>query len=284
MKKSKLLKKGLTLFLVLFLCVNNFAAIVSDNDGSAFITKAEFDSLKNNFQAQIDLYNTSIDQKIDGAIAAYLAGIKVTVKQSFDTPVSNYQDIKWKRKLDVYGNYINWRNATTYNKYTNLWYEPHFDKRCTFRDAVNQIHLYYQRFQGQFGVRLSGNLNISGCSYPVARSDWGSGANLAPAVSYLDCEYEQDPPMVKTGSGADSPFKVHRGFNSRTGSNPWDAHGAERWSGSAWVDFPNFEITACTLVKEDSSFPWFGSLPLEDNQVLNGYLYFSHSLCQRDIL
>ena len=46
--------------LMLFSFVNN-AAVVADNDGSAFITKAEFDSLKNNFQSQIDQYNTSID-------------------------------------------------------------------------------------------------------------------------------------------------------------------------------------------------------------------------------
>ena len=52
------------------------AAVVSDNDGSAFITKAEFDSLKNNFQSQLDSYNSSIDNKIDNAIASYLAGIK----------------------------------------------------------------------------------------------------------------------------------------------------------------------------------------------------------------
>ncbi len=42
--------------------------------------KEEFDSLKNDFQFQIDQYNTSIDSKIDGAIAAYLAGIQI-VKQ-----------------------------------------------------------------------------------------------------------------------------------------------------------------------------------------------------------
>ena len=51
--------------------------MVSDNDGSAFITKAEYDSLKNGFQAQLDGYNTSIDAKIDNAISSYLAGIKV---------------------------------------------------------------------------------------------------------------------------------------------------------------------------------------------------------------
>ncbi|MBR4313866.1 MAG: hypothetical protein IKP66_03045 [Lachnospiraceae bacterium] len=92
MKKLKLLKKGLTLFLVLFLCVNNFAAIVSDNDGSAFITKAEFDSLKNDFQSQIDKYNTSIDAKIDGAIAAYLAGIKVEKEQIKSLFVRTWSD------------------------------------------------------------------------------------------------------------------------------------------------------------------------------------------------
>ena len=60
--------------------------MVSDNDGSAFITKAEFDSLKNDFQSQIDQYNTSIDSKIDGAIASYLAGVnvaKTTIKSIF---------------------------------------------------------------------------------------------------------------------------------------------------------------------------------------------------------
>ena len=76
-KGTRLIKRVAALFLVLLFSIESFAAIVSDNDGSAFITKAEFDSLKNDFQAQIDNYNTSIDSKIDGAIAAYLAGIRV---------------------------------------------------------------------------------------------------------------------------------------------------------------------------------------------------------------
>ena len=57
-------------------------AVVSDNDGSAFITKAEFDSIKNDFQTQIDQYNTSIDRKIDGTIASYLAGIRTNNTES----------------------------------------------------------------------------------------------------------------------------------------------------------------------------------------------------------
>ena len=79
----KLCKK-IAILLILLLKINSLAAVVSDNDGSAFITKAEFDSLKNDFQAQINSYNTSIDSKIDGAIAAYLAGIKVS-KETTDT-------------------------------------------------------------------------------------------------------------------------------------------------------------------------------------------------------
>ena len=79
-KASRLIKRRLALILVLLFSIESFAAVVGDNDGAAFITKAEFDSLKNNFQSQIDQYNTSIDAKIDGAVAAYLAGISVSVK------------------------------------------------------------------------------------------------------------------------------------------------------------------------------------------------------------
>ena len=67
----------LLLVLVFILNTLSFAAIVSDNDGSAFVTKSEFDALKTNFASQIDSYNDSIDKKIDGAISSYLAGIKL---------------------------------------------------------------------------------------------------------------------------------------------------------------------------------------------------------------
>ena len=75
--KRKMGKKALCLIFAFLFSINSFAAVVSDNDGSAFITKAEFDSLENNFQSQLDAYNTSIDSKIDAAIASYLAGINI---------------------------------------------------------------------------------------------------------------------------------------------------------------------------------------------------------------
>ena len=90
MKKSiRIVKRLLALFLVVLMSINTLGAIVSDNDGSAFIIKAEFDSLKNDFQKQIDQYNTSIDSKIDSAIANYLSGVKVEMepKNYFDVYV-----------------------------------------------------------------------------------------------------------------------------------------------------------------------------------------------------
>ena len=93
MKKStRIVKKLLALFLVVLMSINTMGAVVSDNDGSAFITKAEFDSLKNNFQAQIDQYNTSIDSKIDGAISGYLAGINMAKTESINILTNNWKE------------------------------------------------------------------------------------------------------------------------------------------------------------------------------------------------
>ncbi len=80
-KASRLFKRYIALILVLLFSIESFAAVVGDNDGAAFITKAEFDSMKNDFQSQLDRYNSSLDNKIDGAIASYLAGVKVSVTQ-----------------------------------------------------------------------------------------------------------------------------------------------------------------------------------------------------------
>ena len=76
-KKNKVCKFIYIVFAII-LSINCFAAVVSDNDGSAFVSKAEFEALKKNFSNQIDNYNNSIDERIDGAIAAYLAGIRVS--------------------------------------------------------------------------------------------------------------------------------------------------------------------------------------------------------------
>ena len=64
---KSIVKKTFCLLISFMMVFSSFAAVVSDNDGSAFITKSEFDSLKNDFQSQLDSYNTNIDNKIDNA-------------------------------------------------------------------------------------------------------------------------------------------------------------------------------------------------------------------------
>lgn len=87
MKKIiKIVSILIILFTISF--VVSYAAIMSDNDGSAFVSKSEFEALKNNFDSQVEQYNLSISNKIDGAIAAYLAGLKLSTEQVIENSKS----------------------------------------------------------------------------------------------------------------------------------------------------------------------------------------------------
>ncbi|MBO6134470.1 MAG: hypothetical protein J6O09_01665 [Lachnospiraceae bacterium] len=110
-KASRLIKRYIALLLVLLFSIESFAAVVGDNDGAAFITKAEFDSMKNDFQDQLDRYNSSLDNKINGAIAAYLSGIAVRRRQpvsldrglNYSFPLVMCGDNQWNSvELDYY--------------------------------------------------------------------------------------------------------------------------------------------------------------------------------------
>ena len=87
------MKKFAALFLVVLMSINSFAAVVSDNDGAAFITKAEFDSLKNTFQSTINTYNRTIDNKIESAIQAYLAGIIIEKTEKIYLPLADWKTV-----------------------------------------------------------------------------------------------------------------------------------------------------------------------------------------------
>ncbi len=110
-KASRLIKRYIALLLVLLFSIESFAAVVGDNDGAAFITKAEFDSMKNDFQSQLDRYNSSLDNKIDGAIANYLSGVTTAKKTDIKPGVEKYDEIRW-----MHGPY----NFLTTRHYTNF--------------------------------------------------------------------------------------------------------------------------------------------------------------------
>ena len=94
-------KRFFALFLVVLISIESLAAVVSDNDGSAFITKAEFEALKLDFNEQIEKYNRSIDSKIDGSIASYLAGINLEKKETITNLLELYggRNIKFGRPV-----------------------------------------------------------------------------------------------------------------------------------------------------------------------------------------
>lgn len=112
MKKKNIIKRIMTLVLICILSIESLSAIVSDNDGSAFVTKSEFEALKENFAKQVDNYNESIDTKIDGAIAAYLAGIKLSTKETVKTYVEKYKDLYWCHDFSIEAKEKKWTSRT----------------------------------------------------------------------------------------------------------------------------------------------------------------------------
>ena len=102
--------------------------VVRDTDGSAFITKAEFDALKNSFQKQVDNYNTSIDAKIDGSIASYLAGVQISARETINTVAPKDTNIRMLKNSDELGwkfglmkdNGLSWAYYRGY-RYSESW-------------------------------------------------------------------------------------------------------------------------------------------------------------------
>ena len=102
MKKfSKIGKRVLAFFLVALMNINSYAAIGA-NDGSAFVTKAEFDALVNTFNEQMDSYENSVVSKIDGAIANYLAGLSSTATYPQNLLVNNLSKYKFTNTWNLW--------------------------------------------------------------------------------------------------------------------------------------------------------------------------------------
>ena len=236
-KGIRLVKKMVALFLVLFLSIESFAAVVSDNDGSAFITKAEFDSLKNNFQSQIDQYNISIDQKIDGAIASYLAGIKTTSTESSKILVDNYSDMIWVNDYKVYGRWKKWTSAAGYSSadMTKRWFTPSLnEKRMTFRNVGMSWYSIMSQAWSLVVAYLGININSGTNGVAVAATTgWARESFSAAPVLILRAVKDSDESynIVKVfnvySMGVYGVSKDHR-FEASTGiqAYQWGNNGA----------------------------------------------------------
>lgn len=159
---KKMLLRVISIMCIICISINTYCIEVSDNDGSAFITKAEFDALKSSFQSQIDTYNQSIDSKIDTAIASYLSGISIAkeadlqiksqadkvycmqyktssetkdMKYSYVRPYINYTNTGWARWTSqnaTYGWYFVFKPNTKLTTGTRLYIKNTIDSSSSF--------------------------------------------------------------------------------------------------------------------------------------------------------
>ena len=279
------------------LSIDGFAALVGDNDGAAFITKAEFDSLQNLFQDQINKYNSSIDNKIDGAIASYLEGIQTARTININPLVTNYADMAWKRKFDVYGDRLDWTSFTTKTKTTGKWYEPRWEERQVIREFnVNFGIMSLITFNQINGIAISGSI----------RSDLATSENVIannynennPFVWVLKCNYDDNDPIKIS----DQPLKKIGSNNSYMIAQPANGYNnyGDGWyfktrSSGDWVAITTdagYMSNWKPLTSSSTSMPWLTNTAVAgSNDILNlttivdiksskydGYLRQNHKL------
>ena len=237
-KGTRIVKKLLALFLVVLMSINTFAAVVGDNDGAAFITKAEFDSLKNDFQSQLDTYNSSIDNKIDGAIASYLSGINIAKKKDIKLIIPDYHNMRWQANWKLYGKYKEWTGWNTFMEYApDIWFTPHFaDQRFNARAMRIRFSDVTSHQNGAFVVAGSG---LEKAFKNAMRGQGGSpgqdGQPQAPPVASIRLVKNAEGVWVLAGVQRDLFYfwwccpgilnGTPRGVYGSTGSQPWEIQG-----------------------------------------------------------
>lgn len=188
-------KQWINLVLVLLFSMSNFAAIVSDNDGSAFITKAEVDSLKNDFQYELERYYTTIDSKISDAIAAYLAAASAGKTTSYTQDLGVFST-----PLDIYMNFKD-RSDNARNNHRSDW-RPTQKWRLMFgyanAYATNWINVYTNTYNPKQWYNLERNADDTGwqCS--------GGYKEIATTCSYLI--WGATDTSISQGSTSDSNY------------------------------------------------------------------------------
>ena len=197
---------------MLLLSIESFGAVVSDNDGSAFITKAEFDSLKINFQSQIDQYNTSIDSKIDGAIASYLAGIMVSKKENVDL-VDWWNEARFMDDIMMYSKQVTYTSSSDKTVSTLRWHRPNTGNRIEIESSTLAIASQIGEEYGPgIAWRVGGNIpSKAGTGVQNAKSGiggWQPNVDryaLAPTLLFLwkdgngDWVFNSTEPGLRSG-------------------------------------------------------------------------------------
>lgn len=235
--------------MVVLMSINSFAAVIGDNDGPSFITKAEFENLKEEFSKQIDRYNKSIDGKIDGAIAAYLAGIKISNYYVLKQAKSELEyPITFRMKNGVF-DWEKWKTngATPYwapNYKTYIWgvrSTANFLVNKEFTSSKVTSRFYDGKWVTEKGKYLingmldnvSGIITVKTCFY-----------NL-PTLQYSNEQY------VTFGFVLDQSSTYDRASRGTV----WNTRDKVRASGNALVDFYSGNSSYSSLVV-DAVWSW----------------------------
>lgn len=208
----------------LLMAIGTFAFTTSDNDGSAFITKAEFDALKSSFQAQLDAYNQGIDSKIDSAIAGYLAGIKVQKTSNVYTGLNlngNGNEVKFLGKSNVGLNQFN--EPYTYDTARITAAKTYSWDYCALKETYH-VYIWQASYtngnKNNFVFWLDGNGRVQGqrqnyqvlyvrniITYSANYANYGGGwVGLWSNLSF--------PTADSIETSTDSLSATHVGFNS----------------------------------------------------------------------
>ena len=163
---KQVIKKILLIFISVILISDAFASVVTDNDGSAFISKAEFDALKAEFQSTLNRTNSSIDSKIDNAIASYLANAKASKTLKIPTNISTLDypiTIIDKRKI-IEGCPT---SATDLMQQKTLWAPGYYFVASARRDGKEVSQQFKWNCIDNLKVYLNGTANTSAGTFKV---------------------------------------------------------------------------------------------------------------------
>ena len=249
---SRVFKRALALFIIVIINFNSFSAVVSSNDGSAFITKAEFDALVNDFNSRIEDYEKSIDAKIDGAIAEYLAGLATTAT---DTLINYFDNYSYNTKSFVGLSFLNKHTSNGNNMGKNCYFQGRIIGMNTANgSAQSDKYRGYIRFNivrhslGSFewvgeenvGTFLTNKLTFGGVEYPYFSSE-------KLATQYNHSQYGAMD-LINAGFGSSISVTPENMFND-----------------SAWNDFKidiqlnapsGMQVDWSDIRKENTYYPW----------------------------
>ena len=204
--------------LVTAFTISTMGAIVNDNDGAAFITKAEFESLKNEFQVEIDQYNKSLDNKINGIIANYWDGLIIKKTVKIDPYVSNYSVLR----------FYNFPNRPIRNFISD------FDSQKSYNndviDGSNAIH----RIMGvEFWAHDYSDVMPKAYHYAASAPKY----RYWPSSIFLDASWRV---IVSYGYGGvfnDTSYSASSGYLNRTQYYTLSIIGGGRWCSNSTAGF-----------------------------------------------